>query len=517
LSRIIGIDLGTTNSAVAVVNEYGRPEILTNREGGRVTPSVVMFDGDSPVVGEIAKASAAMRPLDTVQFVKRHMGSRDWSFRTSSGASYSPEDISATILARLKADAEEKLGEKITRAVITVPAYFDDACRTATIDAARIAGLEVDRLLNEPTAAALAYGLDSKQSETVMVYDLGGGTFDVTVMRLEGNDFKVLATDGDKQLGGFDWDNMLMEWLNQQFAETGGPSLINDPESEQMLRDNAVRAKHTLSTRDEAKVFLAYRGFNAQIPLSRQKFDDITAPLLNRTARTVEKVLEDANLGWKDINKVVMVGGSSRMRQVGDLIERISGDRPSVEVNPDEIVALGAALQAAILSGQTVDGSSPVPITDAAGNRITNVSISDITAHSLGVVSNGINPDRNEMREINSIIIPKGTPIPCEMTEEFCTMNDNQGSFLCRVNEGEDTDLRYVRPIGEGEIRLAGTGRAGTPVFITLSYSANGIVSVFARDTDNRLLGELRVNRVANMSEIDVDRSRDRMENVEIA
>ena len=231
MSRIIGIDLGTTRSAVAIVNEYGRPEILPNREGGRVTPSVVMFDGDSPVVGEIALTSAVVRPLDTVQFVKRQMGEREWNYRSRSGQSYSPEDVSAIILKRLKDDAEEALGEKISKAVISVPAYFDDAGRTATIDAAKIAGLEVERLLNEPTAAALAYGLDAQSNETVLVYDLGGGTFDVTIMKLAGGDFTVLATDGDRQLGGFDWDNLIMEWLNEQFKAAGGPSLINDPES----------------------------------------------------------------------------------------------------------------------------------------------------------------------------------------------------------------------------------------------------------------------------------------------
>ena len=515
MGRVIGIDLGTTNSAVAIVNEYGRPEILTNREGGRVTPSVVMFDGDSPVVGEIAKASAVMRPLDTVQFVKRHMGTRDWSFRTSTGGSYSPEDISAIVLARLKADAEEKLGETITQAVITVPAYFDDAGRTATMDAAQIAGLEVMRLINEPTAAALAYGLDSKGAETVLVYDLGGGTFDVTIMKLDPSkaEFTVVSTDGDKQLGGFDWDNLLMEWLNQQFAAKGGPSLINEPEAEQMLRDNAVRAKHTLSTRDEAKVFLSYRGFNEQIPLSRETFDEITAPLLNRTARTVEKVLEDAQMTWKDISKTVLVGGSSRMRQVTDLIERISGSRPSLEVNPDEVVALGAALQAAVLSG-----SNTVPIVTASGDRLTGVNISDVTAHSLGVLIEETDDNGRPVgRSINSIIIPKGSSIPCEMTEVYGTLVPNQKIFQCEVTEGEDTDPRFIRKIGIGDVHLPGTGPAGTPMHVTISYNANGLVNVYVREPAGKLLGELRVDRTANLSDAKVEESRRRMSETEVS
>jgi molecular chaperone DnaK len=515
MSRIIGIDLGTTRSAVAVVNEYGRPEILPNREGGRVTPSVVMFDGDSPVVGEIALTSAVVRPLDTVQFVKRQMGEREWSYRSPSGQSYSPEDISAIILKRLKDDAEEKLGESITKAVISVPAYFDDAGRSATIDAAKIAGLEVERLLNEPTAAALAYGLDAQSNETVLVYDLGGGTFDVTIMKLSGGDFTVLATDGDRQLGGFDWDNLVMEWLNEQFKAAGGPSLINEPESEQMLRDHAVRAKHTLSTRDESNVFLAFKGFSEKISISRQKFDEITAPLLNRTARLVEKTLEDAGLSWSGIDKTILVGGSTRMRQVTDLVERLSGERPSNEANPDEVVALGAAIQAALLSGNS--GGPQIPIVTAAGDRLTSVNIQDVTAHSLGVVCMIQNPQTGDWGEINSIIIPKGTQIPCQLSESYQTMQPNQTEWECQVTEGEDFDLRYVRIVGTGSIRLPGTAPAGTEMLVALSYTADGIVNVFAHEATGRLIGELRIDRTSNMSDREVDQSRRRMEDTEVS
>lgn len=513
MGRIIGIDLGTTNSAVAIVNEYGRPEIITNREGGRVTPSVVMFDGDSPVVGEIARASAMVRAADTVQFVKRHMGTRDWTFRSTTGQSYSPEDISAIILRRLREDAEEKLGETVTEAVISVPAYFDDAARTSTIDAAKIAGLEVKRLLNEPTAAALAYGIDAAGSETVMVFDLGGGTFDVTIMRLESNEFVVLGTDGDKQLGGFDWDNAIMEWLNTQFMNKGGPSLVNELATEQMLRDSAVRAKHTLSTRDEAKVFLSHAGFNEQIILTRMQFDEVTASLLNRTARLVEKAMEDARISWAQIDKTVLVGGSTRMRQVTDLIERLSGQRPSLDVNPDEAVALGAAIQAAVLSGP-----SQVPIVTSSGSRIGEVRISDVTSHSLGVAIIGEASDPvNANGLINSIIIPKGSSIPCEMTETYYTSVPNQAEYECEVTEGEDIDLRFVRMVGVGTMRLPGTYPQMTPMNVTLSYTADGIVNVFVREVTGRLVGQLRVDRAANLDPAEVEASRRRMDSTEVS
>ena len=512
MSPVLGIDLGTTNSAMAIVNEFGRPEILTNREGQRVTPSVVMFDGDDPVVGEIARQSAALRPLDTVQFVKRQMGERSWSFRSEAGHSYSAEDISAIILKRLKVDAEERLGKPISEAVISVPAYFDDACRTATIDAARIAGLEVQRVLNEPTAAAIAYGLDARQNGTVLVYDLGGGTFDVTVMKISGGQFEVLGTDGDRHLGGYDWDNVAMEWLNEQFRSAGGPSLLDDPAAEQMLRDNAVRAKHTLSGKEETNVFLAAHGFSEKVTLTRAQFDDLTSPLLARTARLVEKAMADAGLGWSGIEKVLLVGGSTRMRQVPEFVTALSGSRPSLEVNPDEVVALGAALQGAITSNRS--GSSlPVPIVSAAGERLSNVTVHDVTAHSLGVVAFD-----DDMRLANSIMIPRGSTIPAMRSEVFGTMSDYQDVWECEVTEGEDQDLTYVRRVATGEIRLPGRYRAGAPMEVSLGYDENATVHVFVRDlVTGELVGELHLARAANLEEIEIQRSRQRLEKTELS
>jgi molecular chaperone DnaK len=499
MSRILGIDLGTTNSAMAVVNDYGRAEIIPNREGGRITPSVVLIDGSTSLVGEGAKAEALLRPYDTVSLVKRHMGERDWSFRSESGKSFSAEEISALILLKLKEDAEHQLGETIDEAVISVPAYFDDAGRSATMHAGQIAGLTVNRILNEPTAAAMAYGTDNPEASTYLVYDLGGGTFDVTIMRISGNDFEVLASAGDRNLGGFDWDNALMEWVDKEFSSQGGPSLVSDPDPgiSQMLRDNVVRAKHTLTTRDEAKILLSAHGFRANIPVSRAQFADLTSSLLNRTARLVDIALESANLGWSEIGTVLLAGGSTRMTQVTDLITNVAGRRPSIDVNPDEVVALGAAVQGALEMAK--QGTLPVPLVDRSGNRINEPRVSDITNHSLGVEVLTQGPFGQTGLE-NSILIHKGTRIPAIGTDDFATVSDYQTAWECVVNEGEGTELRFVNPIGTGRITLPGTYRANSPMRITLAYDINAIVHVTVQDlVSGNVIGELHVQRNDNL------------------
>lgn len=512
MGKILGLDLGTTNSAMAVVNDYGRPEILINADGGRVTPSVVQFDGTDAIVGQTAKLDAISRPLDTVQYVKRHMGDRDWSFRSEAGNAYSPEAISAIILRRLKEDAEQKLGEPITQAVISVPAYFGDAGRTATADAAKIAGLEAVRVLNEPTAAALAYGVGSAYTGTVLIFDLGGGTFDVTVMRIGDGSFEVLATDGDKHLGGFDWDNAAMEWLNEQFMANGGPDLLAEAESEQHLRDQAERAKHTLSTREETSVRLRMHGFSEKVVLTRATFDSITAPLLNRTALLVDKAMADAGLAWDAVDKVLLVGGSTRMKQVTELVEALSGQRPSLEVNPDEIVALGAALQGALIaneSGQTL----PVPIVDAAGQRVPAVQVLDVTSHSLGIV---VVDDYG--RPGNQVMLRKGSRIPCALTEVFGTVSDYQTGWECEITQGEDTDLTYVSIVGRGYVQLPGRHRAGAPHEIMLAYDKDQIFHVYVKDlTDNRVIGELHLERAANLGAGDIETSRRNLEAADVS
>jgi molecular chaperone DnaK len=512
MGKILGIDLGTTNSAMAVVNDYGRPEILINADGGRITPSVVQFEGIDAVVGQTAKLDAISRPLDTVQYVKRHMGDRDWSFRSEVGNAYSPEDISAIILRRLKEDAEQRLGETITQAVISVPAYFGDAGRMATADAARIAGLEAVRVLNEPTAAALAYGVGSAYTGTVLIFDLGGGTFDVTIMRVGNGDFEVLATDGDKHLGGFDWDNAVMEWLNARFMANGGPDLLAEAESEQHLRDQAERAKHTLSTREETSVRLRMHGFSEKLTLTRTFFDELTAPLLNRTALLVDKAMADVGIAWSAIDKVLLVGGSTRMKQVTELVESLSGERPSLEVNPDEIVALGAALQGALLGNEGTN-ALPVPIVDAAGRRVPAVRVLDVTSHSLGLVV------MDEYgRPSNQVMLTKGSRVPCALSDVFGTVSDYQTGWECEITEGEDIDLTYVSIVGRGQVVLPGRHRAGAPHEIMLTYDENQMFHVYVKDlTDNRVIGELHLDRAANLGQGDIDASRRNLEAADVS
>ncbi len=305
--RVVGIDLGTTFSAIATINKYGRPEILANRDGEEITPSVVMFEGESPIVGSIAKRSAVANPYSVAQFVKRQMGNIAWNFRSAGGAKYSAEEISALIIKKLKEDAEVLLGSKIVDAVITVPAYFDDSQRKATQDAGRMAGLNVLRLINEPTAAALAYGLDKSNTtttQTLLVYDLGGGTFDVTIMKVGGGRIDAIATGGDKNLGGFDWDNLVMIYLNEEFQKAGGPDLFEDPTLEQDLRDKAEIAKKTLSTRDKTSVFLSGGGKTVTIDLTLERFNELTRPKMEQTGRILQFVLEDAQMQWSQIDKI---------------------------------------------------------------------------------------------------------------------------------------------------------------------------------------------------------------------
>ncbi|SEN63297.1 Hsp70 family protein [Lihuaxuella thermophila] len=494
MGRVVGIDLGTTYSAIAIVNKYGKPEILTNREGERITPSVVLFDGEDPVVGSIAKRAAVATPFNVVQFVKRQIGDKGWKFRTENGEVYTPEEISAIILRRLKQDAETLLGEKIEDAVITVPAYFDDAQRKATQDAGRIAGLNVLRIINEPTAAALAYGLDKlDQNQTLLVYDLGGGTFDVTIMRLTPEGLRVLSTGGAKDLGGFDWDNVIMNYLNEEFQKQGGIDLLDDPMLEQDLRDKAEIAKKTLSSRDRTNVFLSANGVNVSIPLTRAKFEELTSHLLNKTQRIMEFVLEDAGLEWKEIDRILLVGGSTRMKQVPAMIERVTGKKPSLDVNPDEVVALGAAIQGEIL--HIKQGKADL----SASQSFPVVEIQDVNSHSLGVVA--LDEGGNE---VNSIVMKKDTVIPSRVSGHYTTTVDRQTQLHLQVTEGEDSDLDYVKIVGEGMIDLPEYPK-GAPLEVIFEYDSDGIIHISVVDsTAGALLGELNIERTSNLTEEEV-------------
>lgn len=522
MTRVVGIDLGTTYCAVAVADRSGSPSIVRNREGENITPSVVMFQGDTVVVGSQAKRSAATAPDHVVQFVKRYMGETNPVYHSESGTPYRPEEISALLLKRLKEDAEIMLGEPVEQAVITVPAYFDDVRRKATQDAGRLAGLKVLRIVNEPTAAALAYGLEQSSADrgedgegggsigTVLVYDLGGGTFDVTVMRVEDGDYTVLATDGDRNLGGFDWDGALMNHLNGAFMASGGPDLNEDSALQAELRDKAEIAKRTLSNAPQAVVMLSAGGRHEQIRVTREKFEEITAELLDRTRIITEGVLEEAGLGWDGIDRILMVGGSTRMPMVQELIQRLSGREPERGIAQDEVVALGAALvalDAAVRAEEAEEKrkyvGSGASVESAPGDGLARLtkgkvkSIKDVTSQSLGMVTTN---SENHDRQYNTVIIPHNTPVPAKKSDIFCTLFDRQRRLLVRVTEGDDEDLAYVKTVGESTIEIPQYPK-GAPFEVFYSYDIDGIIHVEVKDgTTGKWLGEFELERPDNLS-----------------
>ncbi|MGY1846786.1 Hsp70 family protein [Blastococcus sp. SYSU DS1021] len=501
--RAVGIDLGTTYSAVAIVGPSGQPEVLVNRDGERITPSVVFFDPDVTLVGSMAKRSAATAPLDVVQFVKRQMGNPDWRFEASDGQSYSPEEVSALILKRLKEDAELFLGEgQVTDAVITVPAFFDDARRRATKDAGRIAGLNVLRVLNEPTAAALAFGLDLGGSGTVMVYDLGGGTFDVTVMTIGEGVFDVLGTDGLHELGGFEWDNRLMLWLNEQYQKEGGADLTESFESEAELREKAELAKRTLSSAPSTRVILSHAGVTKTIMVTRETFEDITSDLLNQSRDLTISLVEELGLDLRALD-VLLVGGSTRMPMVARMLEEITGKPPLRAGNPDEIVALGAALQASLEQGPaggTGSGTTPVVL--------------DVTSQALGTIA----LDEGRVPR-NTIIIPRNTKIPAQRSEVFGTVVDGQTEIRVEVTQGDDEDPDYVRFVTEqgGQLFAIPPYPAGAPIQITFHYDIDQTIQVEVTDlTAHHSLGTFEVDNVANLTDEDIAAARQKNAKLEV-
>ncbi|WP_037857610.1 Hsp70 family protein [Streptomyces sp. NRRL S-340] len=539
MTRVVGIDLGTTYCAVAVADRAGSPSIVRNREGENITPSVVMFQGDTVVVGSQAKRSAATAPDHVVQFVKRYMGETNPVYHSESGTPYRPEEISALLLKRLKEDAEIMLGEPVERAVITVPAYFDDVRRKATQDAGRLAGLEVLRIVNEPTAAALAYGLGRSLTEgeedggdgeggagigTVLVYDLGGGTFDVTVMRVEDGDYTVIATDGDRNLGGFDWDGALMNHLNGAFMASGGPDLTEDSGTQAELRDKAEIAKRTLSNAPQAVVMLSAGGRHEQIRVTREKFEEITAELLDRTRIITEGVLAEAGLGWDGIDRLLLVGGSTRMPMVQELIRHLSGREPERGISQDEVVALGAALvglDAAVRAEEAAEKrkyvGSGASVESSPGDGLARLtkgkvrSIKDVTSQSLGMVATDLD---NHDRQFNAVIIPHNTSVPAKKSETFYTLFDRQRRLRVQVTEGDDEDLAYVKKVGEGDIEIPRYPK-GAPFEVFYSYDVDGIIHVEVKDgTTGRWLGEFELERPDNLSPEELTELGDRVARV---
>jgi len=490
---LLGIDLGTTRSVVAFVDSNGKPETIRNREGDLTTPSVVLFEDSGLTVGKEALKAASTLPGKVASFVKREMGKENYSVQFG-GDFYSPELISAAVLERMRLDAEAKFGCKVQQAVVSVPAYFDESKRLATINAGLLAGLDVLAIINEPTAAALAFagsvippednaGHHELSGDTILVYDLGGGTFDVSVVKLEGNDFVVQATDGNARLGGLDWDKCLADWLDSQFEATHSVRPSETLPGKMMLMREAEEIKHSLTARQKCRVRLAWEGLHLNVLITRTEFEDLTAHLLDRTCFTVRHLFQENQIAWTDIDRVVLVGGSTRMPQVREALLRESGKLPEFTVSADEAVAHGAAIYAEATFGMP----------DGEDSQHT-LKVTDVNAHDLGVLGH----DRETSRRCNHTMIKRNTALPVSHMARFDTIRENQRSVVVEIVEGGDRRGVHSNKLGRFVVDKLPVGLPeGTPVDVLFRYDRDGLITVEAcLPTANRY-GKLTIDRAS--------------------